>query len=269
MNAIKSILQPVRNYKAFRNLPENVKIAVRADRRSLQSHDPGAERVTDEGIGWLFRAQDHSLSRDGGIARHFSVINGWAASYPETTGYIIPTLLEYSTIRENEEASKRARKMLDWLVSIQMPCGAFQGGIIGCHPIVPVTFNTGQILLGLAAGVRVFGDDYRGALIRAADWLADTQSTDGCWRDYPSPFTKPGEKTYDTHVAWGLFQAAQLMPEKAYGQCGLRNLQWAIRFQRPNGWFDNCCLENPPEPTEAAKKAAQEFLKYYGSSLGD
>jgi uncharacterized protein (DUF1778 family) len=28
-------------------------------------------------------------------------------------------------------------------------------------------------------------------------------------------------------------------------------------------------LENPPEPTEAAKKAAQEFLKYYGSSLGD
>ena len=36
--------------------------------------------------------------------------------------------------------------MLDWLVSIQMPSGAFQGGTIGESPVVPVTFNTGQIL---------------------------------------------------------------------------------------------------------------------------
>ena len=55
-----------------------------------------AERVLHEVIDWLCRAQDHSASADGGVARDYSLIHGWATSYPETTGYIIPTFLAYS-----------------------------------------------------------------------------------------------------------------------------------------------------------------------------
>ena len=72
--------------------------------------------------------------------------------------------------------------MLDWLVKIQLGNGGFQGGLIDSEPVVPVTFNTGQILLGLAAGVREFSDQYRLAMCRAADWLVRTQDSDGCWR---------------------------------------------------------------------------------------
>ena len=79
--------------------------------------------------------------------------------------------------------------MLDWLVSIQFPAGGFQAGRIEAQPRVPVTFNTGQILLGLAAGFAEFGDNYRDAMCRAADWLVSTQDADGCWRKFPSPFT--------------------------------------------------------------------------------
>lgn len=38
---------------------------------------------------------------------------------------------------------------------------------------------------------------------RAADWLVETQDADGCWRRHPTPFAEPGEKVYETHVAWG------------------------------------------------------------------
>ena len=34
----------------------------------------------------LERAQDYSSSEDGGVARHYGLLNGWSASYPETTG---------------------------------------------------------------------------------------------------------------------------------------------------------------------------------------
>src|SRR5205807_3734044 len=144
-----------------------------------------------------------SASQDGGVARDFSLVTGWSTSYPETTGYIVPTMLAFAKIREDENVRQRARRRLDWLVSIQLPCGGFQGGTINSDPVVPVSFNTGQVLLGLAAGVREFGDEkYHKAMCRAADWLVETQDPDGCWRKYPSPFAGPGDKAYDTHAAW-------------------------------------------------------------------
>jgi hypothetical protein len=75
-------------------------------------------------------------------------------------------MLAYARLRGDEAARRRAKRMLDFLVSIQFPNGGFQGGVIGATPIVPVTFNTGQILLGLASGVREFGG-YRQAICRA------------------------------------------------------------------------------------------------------
>jgi hypothetical protein len=137
--------------------------------------------------------------------------------------------------------------MLDWLLSIQLPCGGFQGGMVNQSPVLPVTFNTGQILLGLAAGVREFGDHYRSAMCAAADWLVRTQDDDGCWRRHPSPFAASGEKSYDTHVAWGLIEAEREAPERGYAAIALRNARWAVSHQHHNGWFDRCCLGQATE----------------------
>jgi hypothetical protein len=182
------------------------------------------------------------------VARDYSLIRGWSASYPETTGYIVPTLLTYARISGDETARSRARRMLDWLVSIQMPAGGFQGGPIGATPTVPVVFNTGQILLGLAAGTVEFGDAYRESMRRAADWLVGCQDRDGCWRRYSSPFALYGEKAYDAHAAWGLLEAARLEPAAPYADAALANIRWALRLQHDNGWFERCCLDDPARP---------------------
>ena len=200
-----------------------------------------------EVMGWLCRAQDSSKYADGGVARDYSLIHGWAASYPETTGYIVPTFLAYGQRTGDLEFVERARRMVDWLVSIQLPEGAFQGGKIDASPVVPVTFNTGQILLGLAAAEQHFGG-YREAMRRAGDWLASTQDEDGCWRRFPTPFAAPGEKAYETHVAWGLFEAARVEPGRGYAEAAIANVGWAMALQEPNGWLDRCCLDSPAAP---------------------
>ena len=219
------------------------------DRQGLPAETPDLETAIREAVAWLCRAQDSSLSADGGVAHNYSLIHGWSTSYPETTGYIVPTLLAAADRGGElaEEIRQRARRMLDWLVKVQLPCGAFQAGLIDTTPVVPVTFNTGQVLLGLAAGVRVFGDEFRPALSRAADWLVKTQDADGCWRQYPTPFAVPGEKTYETHVAWGLLEAARL-GESRWADAALANVQWALRKQAANGWFDLCCLSDRTRP---------------------
>src|SRR3546814_18277888 len=65
---------------------------------------------------------------------------------------------------------------------------------------VPVTFNTGQVLLGFCAGVRAF-DGYRDNMQAAARFLRDSLDADGCWRRHPTPFAARGEKAYETQVA--------------------------------------------------------------------
>lgn len=218
------------------------------DQRGLPTQDPGCAEVIHACTEWLCAAQDNSTSADGGVARDFSLIKGWSSSYPETTGYIIPTIIDMARRTGNNDLHARARRMLDWCVAIQFAEGGFQGGKIDAVPQVPVTFNTGQILIGLAAGVASYGDDYLGAMHRAASWLRDTQDGDGCWRQHPTPFARPGEKVYETHVAWGMFEADRVAPGHGYGAAGLRQVDWGLTKQQPNGWFESNCLDDAVNP---------------------
>jgi rhamnogalacturonyl hydrolase YesR len=212
------------------------------------AEDSGYEKAIEYGAAWLSLAQDSSLSHDGGVARNYSLLNGWSASYPETTGYIVPTLLDYAKLSGDGRMRTRAKKMLDWLVSIQFPDGGFQCGVINSKVKVPVTFNTGQILIGLAKGVSEFGDEYFKPMQKAAEWLVKTQDADGCWRKHPTPLAASGEKTYETHVAWGLLEAARITSNNKYADAALANVRWALTYQKDNGWFDKCCLTNPAQP---------------------
>jgi aminoglycoside N3'-acetyltransferase len=247
MRWLRRIKDALDESRLRRKLSPAGKAELRRDREGLHRGDPGAARAMAAAMGWLCRAQDSSASADGGVARDFSLLKGWATSYPETTGYIIPTFLEYGRRTGSPDAILRARRMLDWLESIQLPGGGFQGGKMGSSPVVPVVFNTGQILLGLAAGEKEFGA-YREPMRRAADWLVAIQDPDGCWRKHASPFAASGDKAYDTHVAWGLFEAERIEPGRGYAKAALANVDWALTKQRVNGWFDRCCLTDDTAP---------------------
>lgn len=246
---MRALLDTFRNtFSLPARLSPAARSARRADRHGLPAFDPGPAAVVEACTAWLGAAQDHSSSNDGGVARDYSLQTGWASSYPETTGYIIPTMIAMARRTGDAALHARARRMLDWCVAIQFADGAFQGGRIDSTPRVPVTFNTGQILLGLAAGVAAYGDAYAQAMHGAARWLRDSQDADGCWRQYPTPFAQPGEKAYETHVAWGLFEADRAAPGHGYGDAGLRQVAWALGKQQPNGWFASNCLDDPALP---------------------
>ena len=249
---VRRLASKVRDARMRYGISAAARAEMRREQRPSSDADLPIDRAINkslaESLAWIGRAQDNAPSADGGVARHYCLINGWGASYPETTGYIVPTMIREGLAAGNSELLERARKMLDWLVSIQMPGGGFRGGVTSDGPAVPVTFNTGQILLGLAAGVSQFGPAYRPAMIAAADWLVQTQDEDGCWRKHATPFAKPGEKVYETHVAWGLYEAARVEPGRGYAEAATKNLNWALTHQADNGWFSSCCLTDPLNP---------------------
>ncbi len=199
---------------------------------------------------WMGLAQDSNAAGDNGVARHFSHLHGWGYSYPETTGYILETFIKSNKFVRSSTNLDRAKKMADWLTSIQLENGGFTGSTVDRiqeYPL-PVVFNTGQILIGLASAFTQFGEKYRTPMCKAASWLLSVQDSDGKWSRNKSPVAMPGLATYDTHVAFGLLEAAKSSGNQVYSESAFRNIEWAISQQSDNGWFANCCLSNPDAP---------------------
>ncbi|MBU0755389.1 MAG: hypothetical protein KJ645_09630, partial [Planctomycetes bacterium] len=129
---------------------------------------------------WLYRA--YRVTGGQGVAARYTLDAGWTSAYPETTGYIIPTLLRYWDLSGEERFQGAALDLADWLLSIQFESGAFPGGHLD-QGKGPVVFNTGQILIGLMETYCWSGDErYADAALRAGDWLAGVQDEDGAWR---------------------------------------------------------------------------------------
>jgi hypothetical protein len=242
-----SFVQEISRFRLRYGLSRWARAEMRRE-RAESLPEPTIHDALFEAVRWIKRAQDSSLTKDGGVARHYCLVTGWGPSYPETTGYIVPTFIREAHIFGDFELLERAERMLRWLIKIQLPTGAFQGGTVHDIPVVPVTFNTAQILLGLAAGIQEFGSAYKKPMFAAADWLVRTQDADGCWRRHNSPFAFSGDKTYDAHASWGLFEAARVEPSRGYAEAAMRNLNWAISHQNEDGWFANCCLSDPTNP---------------------
>lgn len=201
----------------------------------------------DTAIAWLKHAQD--VTGNGGVAQTFLVKSRrWAPSYPETTGYIIPTFYRYAALAGDDDARQRARRMADWEIDIQHPTGGVLAGALGDSD-QPTVFNTGQVIFGW---VRAFEEEqderYRTAAVRAADWLIAIMDDDGCWRQFGSPMTGKQINTYNTRTAWSLARVFDITGERRYLDAAVKNAEWALTQRNAVGWLAQNCLQDNAQP---------------------
>lgn len=202
---------------------------------------------------WLRRAQD--ATPDRGVARCYSLVykpffrkRGWYGSYPETTGYIIPTLFDYHYFTGEQDFRKRALEMADWETSIQMAEGAVMGGTVDFRP-TPAVFNTGQVIFGWLRAHRETGDQaHLNAAKKAGDFLVANQDQRGYWSKGSSQFAAAGSTVYNTRVAWALALLAGVTGDERYAAAARRKVDWALERQHDNGWFADNCLSDATRP---------------------
>jgi len=134
----------------------NLSLATTAGTAAAQQ--PAPQRALE----WLRR----NTLGDGGVRVH----SNHKSAYPEVTGYFVPTLLAYG---ENG----RARKAVEWLLSIQHPSGAWPDPDAGKEHI----FDTGQVLRGMVC----FLNDarVRESARKACQWLYSQLRSDHTFGD--------------------------------------------------------------------------------------
>lgn len=206
-------------------------------------------------VSWISKAQDSS--NDGGVARSYCLIynpffgkSGWIHSYPETTGYIIPSFFEYASLAKDKSVFRRALRMADWECDVQMKSGAVMGGTIDETPS-PAIFNTGQVIFGWVSAFKETGrKKYMESAIMAGDYLLKEQDRDGAWRKNLSKFASSRMETYvyNTRTAWGLLELSDASGQERFREGAVKNIEFALTQQKDNGWFSNNCLYKPAEP---------------------
>jgi rhamnogalacturonyl hydrolase YesR len=199
---------------------------------------------------WILNAQ--KATPNGGVSAWYNLSTGYCpTSYPEVTGYIIPTMFDLYHLTGEKEYRDVAIMMADWITSVQLPTGA----VPAMDFLTPYVFDTGQCISGWVRAYRETADTrYLKAAEKAANWLVGMQSQDG---SLPlTPFTR-STHTYHCRVSWMLLQLYELTRKGVYKDVAVKNFDWALRFQKPNGW----CVPTSRETTHFIAYAGRGMLE--------
>ena len=233
---------------------------------------PGnCDRAAHAAADWLMRAQ--SASPDDGVSLGYfpcDMAGGWFPSYPETTGYIIPTLFDYATTYGNAAARQRALAAAAWECAVQMASGAVQGGPV-CAPDrqCAAVFNTGMVLQGWSAAWRASGEQrFLDSAVRAAEFLVNDMDSEGHLRTHGPFVSQTRIKTYNILCGWGLVRAGQDAKDGRFIDAASRMADATCSQQLPNGWFENNDLEDPTRALTHTIGYTLQGLVEIGAELG-
>lgn len=179
-----------------------------------------------DALNWLKKAQD--LGIDDGISAYYDTRHRiWMPSYPEVSGYVIPTF-----IAAGEQ--DRALRISRWLRRKQLPEGALPAGPFNSSR--PFVFDTGMVLLGWLAAQEVEYDERTAESIdRSVDFLEST------WRCDPDGFLP----LHNIRTIWAL---------KLYGSKYVDSmLDWGLSYIEPNGF---------PRKAEDEDEPLSHFIVY-------
>jgi uncharacterized protein YyaL (SSP411 family) len=159
----------------------------------------------------------------------------WSPSYPETTGYIIPTFLDlYNTDRKFSWCSEKAVDMANWLISIQAEDGAYPANLWKGKFREGSIFNTAQILKGLISIYRFTNEEkYLNSFVEAAKWIARYQELDGSWKKYA--YQSHFFPSYYTRVAYPLLLAGNEINDEKLLHAAHKTFETIAAKRKPNG----------------------------------
>ena len=209
---------------------ETTEIQIVKKNEGLNPYQPNI----DAALAWLRRSI--AVTSGKGASHSYSPLWGWAKAYPETTGYLLPTLLQFADIRQDESLRELAQQCQDWLCTVQLPSGAFPGGMVGNSR--PSTFNTAMILFGLGIPVKkILAEEdemrLRKTTHSALDWLIDYLNEDGAWQQ--AAYVPGFVPTYYSYAVWSVLKGGATLDRPEVREKMLQALQFYSRRFQPDG----------------------------------
>jgi hypothetical protein len=186
----------------------------------------------DAAVGWLMKSIEVCDGRAS--SKGYRLLKGWMPPYPETSGYIIPTLIALSYDKSDPQYLEAAKTIGHWLVEVQQENGGFAGFELGVGQ-QPDVFDTGMILLGFNALIHEgetvpFIDSGRAA----ARFLVASLDERGC---FVRNMSHDIVHAYNVRSAWGLLAFAELTQDRGFREAAIACGRWTVAQQNEHGFY--------------------------------
>lgn len=190
-----------------------------------------------ETMAWLEASCNH---RHGGSSSHYNLISGkWLWPFPETTGYIVPTMYDYAELSGDGKYSKLGERLADWLGKVQLENGGCMQGSFDPKKgkTAGVIFNTGQNIFGFLRAYNETGrQKYLDNAMKAGEFLVSSTDANGVW---DKNLLRGLRHTINSRVSWALLELNTERANPEYLRVARANLDWTVEQQSQNGWFRN------------------------------
>ncbi len=164
------------------------------------------ENAYTKNLKWIVKS---FTCHSGGSAAWSSVIGTYTQPYLETTGYLIPTLLEASDYFNNTDYVEIAELQEEFFAKHQNNDGSFFRSINNRTPIV---FDTGQILLGLCHLYdRKPSQKLLSIITQCSRWLYTLLSEDGRFANYN--YGESQRPAYYSRIYWPMLLAKNIVQD--------------------------------------------------------
>ncbi len=209
-------------------------------------------------LKWIHLAFEKSGQAGASSGYHLS--EGWGKPYPEITGYLIPTLLDYQEI-------ELAKKAGAWLASVRFENGSVCRKEWEPSNKVPSVFNTAQVIKGWCALYAQTGNPmWLNEAKKSADWLLSLQNDDGVWTEHTF---NSAPRTYYAYAASALALLWKLSGKAEYAHSSKKKLNWVLSQQDKDGWFKKAGFNDAELPSTHTAGYVLEGLLDAGEILNE
>jgi len=198
---------------------------------------------------WIYRSYlaNEKVGSSAFYSRVYHPFKGWELAYPETTGYIIPTLFKYSIRNRESKYFDLGLSLAEWILSLQYEDGSLPGGFFCGKKEDPSVFNTAQMIFGLISAYHMTEKNkFLNGAISAAKWLADVQDNDGQWTKYS--YKQGFSPSYYSRVAWPMLEVWKETKENKIKEKAISGLKLIAKRQKRNNAISSWGFE----PNESA-----------------
>lgn len=150
-------------------------------------------------LHYNFIEKSININRGKGSSAYYSrlrhPLRAWSKPYPETTGYLIPTLIQLEK-QMDIKTSNLVDSCIQWLAKeVQHKDGAFPS--LYADNTRPSLFNSAQIALGFYAYAKK-SDQYKAEELKLTEWLAEHI----CISEKDIHYKEDFVPTYYSRVVW-------------------------------------------------------------------
>lgn len=161
----------------------------------------------------------------------------WASDYPETTGYLIPTLINSSELLKDKSLHTLAEQQVTYFKSLQLCSGGFA---IEKGNAKSYVFDSAQILIGL---INLYNSNKNNDILlmikHCYSWLINSLNNNGKFES--SNYKNNYNPSYYSRIVWSFFNAESILNVKSEKSLTLYHHMKSLL--NTNGTFNDCSFD--------------------------